>query len=111
MTWKPVLWVGTSREDLKRFPVAVRRRAGHELDLLQRGLDPTDSKPMLVVGPGVQELRIRAGGAFRVFYVAKFEEAIYVLHAFQKRSRRTSRLDIGVAGKRYREVVSRRSRS
>jgi phage-related protein len=108
---KPAFWVGTSRDDLNRFPVAARRRMGYELELLQRGFQPTDFKSMPAVGPGVQELRIRAGGAFRVFYVAKFEEAIYVLHAFQKRSRRTSRADIDLGARRYREVVSSRSGS
>ena len=111
MGWKPVLWVGSSREDLKRFPVAARRRAGHEIDMLQRGLEPTDFKAMPAIGAGVHELRIRAGGAFRVFYVVRFEEAIYVLHAFQKRSRRTSRLDIDLGTSRYHEVTSGRIRT
>jgi phage-related protein len=61
------------------------------------------------VGPGVYELRIRAGGAFRVFYLVKYEEAIYVLHAFQKRSRRTSQFDLDIGAKRYREVGSSRA--
>ena len=108
MGWKPLLWVGSSRDDLRRFPTVARRRAGHELDLLQRGLEPNDFKPMPSVGAGVFELRVRAGGAFRVFYVAKFDEGIYVLHAFQKRSRRTSQLDIDVGATRYREVVRSR---
>jgi phage-related protein len=111
MDSKLVPWVGSSREDLKRFPVAARRRAGHELDTLQRGLHPTDFKAMPAIGAGVHELRIRAGEAFRLFYVVRFEEAIYVLHAFQKRSRRTSRFDIDLGAKRYREVVSGRIRS
>ena len=110
MDWKPLLWVGSSRDDLRPFPVPARRRAGYELDLVQRGFQPTDFKAMPVVGAGVYELRIRAGGAFRVFYVVRFEEALYVLHAFQKRSRRTSQLDIDVGARRYREVVSSRSR-
>jgi len=78
--------------------------------LVQRGFQPTDFKAMPAVGAGVYELRVRAGGAFRVFYVVRFEEAIYVLHAFQKRSRRTSQLDIDIGAKRHREVVSSRSR-
>lgn len=110
MDWKPLLWVGSSRDDLKGFPAPARRRAGYELDLVQRGFQPTDFKPMSSVGAGVFELRVRAGGAFRVFYVVRFEEAIYVLHAFQKRSRRTSQLDIDVGATRYREVVSSRTR-
>ena len=111
MDWKSLLWVGSSLDDLKRFPEPARRRVGHELDLIQRGFQPTDFKSISTVGAGAYELRVRAGGAFRVFYVARFEEGIYVLHAFQKRSRRTSQLDIAVGTKRYREVVSSRSKS
>ena len=68
--------MGTAREAVRAFPASARRRAGHELDLLQQGLEATDVKPMPTVGAGVYELRIRAGGAFRVFYVARFAEAI-----------------------------------
>ena len=84
MTHRPILWAGSAREDLRAFPESARRRAGHELDLLQQGLEPHDFKPMPSIGAGVYELRIRAGGAFRVFYVAKFAEGLYVVHAFQK---------------------------
>jgi len=90
------------------FPPRARRRAGHELDLLQQGLEPTDCKPMPTVGSGVYELRIHAEGAFRVFYVAKFAEGLYVLHAFEKKSQRTARLDIEVATKRYRRLAKER---
>ena len=81
---------------------------GHELDLLQQGLDPTDFKPMPAVGNGVYELRVRLDGAFRVFYVAKFAEGIYVLHAFTKKTRQTARLDIEVGAKRYRHLMEQR---
>lgn len=88
-----------------------RRRAGHELDLIQQGLEPSDFKPMPSVGAGVYELRVRVQGAFRVFYVAKFAEAVYVLHAFQKKSQRTSPLDLDVGATRFRVLlVQRRSR-
>ena len=63
---------------------------------------------MPTVGAGVYELRIRAGGAFRVFYVARFAEAIYVLHAFQKKSQQTARLDVELGAKRYRELIKQR---
>ena len=66
---------------------------------------------MPMVGTGEYELRIRADGAFRVFYVPKFEEGIYVLHAFQKKSRRTSKADLEIGAKRYREVIASRGRS
>ena len=86
---KPVYFVGTSREDLRELPETVQETAGFQLFKVQQGKDPDDWKPMPTVGPGVQELRVRdESGAHRVFYVAKFEEAVYVLHVFQKRSRK-----------------------
>ena len=108
MTRKPVVWSGSAQDDLRAFPRSARRRAGHELDLVQQGIEPTDFKPMPAVGAGAYELRIRAEGAFRVFYVAKFAEAIYVLHAFQKKTRRTAHLDVAVGAKRYRELIKQR---
>jgi phage-related protein len=110
MPHKPLLWTGSAREDLRAFPLSARRRAGHELDLLQQGIEPSDFKPMPTVGAGVYELRVRAEGAFRVFYVAKFAEGLYVLHAFQKKARETARLDLEVGAKRYREVLRQRQR-
>lgn len=109
MTHRPILWAGSAREDLRAFPDSARRRAGQELDLLQQGLEPHDFKPMPSIGAGVYELRIRAGGAFRVFYVAKFAEGLYVLHAFQKKTQQTGRLDVEIGAKRYREILHQRS--
>lgn len=108
MSRKPLYWLGTAREAIRAFPPSARRRAGHELDVLQQGLDATDAKPMPAVGAGVYELRIRAGGAFRVFYVARFAEGIYVLHAFQKKTQQTARLDLELGAKRYRELLMQR---
>lgn len=103
-----MLWVGSALDDLRAFPDAARRRAGQQLDLLQQGLEPHDFKPMPSIGVGVYELRIRAGGAFRVFYVAKFAEGLYVLHAFQKKTRQTGPLDVALGAKRYREILRQR---
>lgn len=108
MSPKPPRWVGTAREAVRAFPASARRRAGHELDLLQQGVEATDAKPMPTVGAGSYELRIRAGAAFRVFYVARFAEAIYVLHAFQKKTQQTARLDLELGAKRYRELIKER---
>lgn len=108
MSRRTLLWVGSARKDLRAFPARARSRAGHELDLLQQGLEPTDCKPMPTVGIGVYELRIRTEGAFRVFYVAKFAEGIYVLHAFEKKTQQTARLDIGIGTKRYRQLMKER---
>jgi len=109
MPHRPIRWVGSALADLRAFPDTARRRAGQELDLRQQGLEPNDFKPMPSVGAGVYELRIRAAGAFRVFYVAKFAEGLYVLHAFQKKTQRTERLDLELAAKRYREILRQRS--
>lgn len=103
---KPVGFLGSALEDLRAFPVAVRREAGHQIDLVQRGLNPDDWKPMNLVGPGVREIRIReAHGAFRVIYVAKFASTVYVLHAFQKKAEKTSARDIELATQRYRDLL------
>ncbi len=103
---KPVEFCGSALDDLRAFPTEVKREAGHQLDQVQRGLDADDWKPMPTVGLGVREIRIRdAAGAFRVIYVAKFTDAIYVLHCFQKKTSKTSRPDLDLATQRYRELV------
>lgn len=101
---KPVAFRGSSLDDLRAFPAAAKREAGHQIDLLQNGQEPDDWKPMATtVGAGAREIRIRdEAGAFRVIYVAKFDDAIYVLHCFQKKTEQTSKPDIDLAAKRYR---------
>lgn len=102
---KPIRFLASAREDLAGFPEEARRRAGHELFMLQVGRAPADFKTMRGGGPGVCEIRVREkAGAFRVLYVATFPEAIYVLHAFQKRSQKTSRSDLQLAARRYRMI-------
>jgi phage-related protein len=86
------------------------RVAGHQLEQVQAGREPRDWKPMPSVGLGVNEIRVRAGDAFRVIYVAKFAEAVYVLHAFQKKSWKTSRGDIELARQRFRTLIEERRR-
>jgi phage-related protein len=105
---KPVAWLGDSRDRLRRFPQAARREMGYQLSLVQAGRPPTDWKPMTVVGPGVIEIRVHANGEYRIFYTAKFEDAVYVLHVFSKKSRKTSALDVELGKRRYREVLERR---
>ena len=93
-------------DDLRAFPLMARREAGHQIDQVQQGIEPDDWKPMPRVGSGVQEIRIRdAGGAFRVIFVAKFAAAVYVLHCFQKKTQKTSKSDLDLAEKRYRELT------
>ena len=102
---KPVVWMGDSLEQVRAFPPLARQGAGVELALVQAGEAPSDWKPMPAVGLGVNEIRVHAGGAFRMIYVAKFIEAIYVLHAFQKKSRKTSRSDLDLARRRFRALA------
>ncbi len=87
------------------FPEDARHDAGYQLDKVQRGEQPDDFKPMPSVGKGAEEIRIaEESGAYRVIYVARRAEAVYVLHAFQKKTRATSRHDIEVARKRFAQV-------
>ena len=103
---KPVEFRGSALEDLRAFPGAARREAGYQLDQVQHGREPDDWKPINTVGQGMREIRIRdAAGAFRVMYVAKFENAVYVLHCFQKKTQKTSKADLNLAAQRYRELL------
>jgi phage-related protein len=102
---KAARFVGSARSDLAAFPEEARRRVGHELFMVQVGREPADFRPMPRVDPGVYELRVRDDtGAFRVIYVAKFEDAVYVLHTFQKKTRKTLRADIELAQRRYKLI-------
>jgi phage-related protein len=92
--------------DLREFPSAARRSAGHQIDQVQQGLEPDDWKPMSTVGKGVREIKIRGeDGAFRVIYVAQLGDAIYVLHCFQKKTQKTRKADLDLATRRYRDLV------
>ena len=102
---KELRFVGTSLDDLSRFPPEAKRAAGFELWQVQNGLEPSDWKPLNDVGIGAREIRIHVGGAWRVIYVAKFAEAVYVLHAFGKKTQRTRQSDIDLAAKRYRSIA------
>jgi phage-related protein len=106
---KQIRWVGSAYEDLLAFPKEARKEAGFQLGKVQAGLEPTDWKPFDEVGSGTKEIRIReASGIYRVMYVAKFEEAIYVLHSFQKKTQATNKQDKAMAAARYRAVVKMR---
>lgn len=103
---KEIRWVGSAYDDLRAFPAGIRRDAGFQLSKVQAGLDPDDWKPFDDIGSGAREILLRdQNGAFRVMYVAKFEEAVYVLHCFQKKTQTTSRHDKSIASARYRAVV------
>jgi len=106
---KQIRWVGSAYDDLLAFPKDARKEAGFQLGKVQAGLEPTDWKPFDDVGAGTREIRIRdSTGIYRVMYVAKFEEAVYVLHCFQKKTQVTTEQDRAIAAARYRAVVNMR---
>ena len=99
-----MLWRGSSYKDLLSFPDEARREAGYQLGFIQLGFEPSDWKPMSSIGLGVKEIRIHVKGEFRVLYIAKYKETIYVLHAFQKKSQKTPNRDMDIAKTRLREL-------
>ncbi len=94
---KPIEFCGHSLKAIKGFPVLVRHEVGYELDKVQRGLTPSDWKPMPTVGKGAREIRIHEHGQYRVVYLATYGKIIYVLHAFRKKTRKTRQSDIRLA--------------
>lgn len=106
---KALRWLGSSYADLLAFPYEPRKTAGFQLGKVQAGLEPDDWKPFIEPGAGVREIRIRdSQGIYRILYVAKFEEAIYVLHCFQKKTQATSQQDKQIAQARYRALLQER---
>ena len=103
-----VIFLGSSRDDVGAFPEDARREVGFQIDRVQRGLNPNDWKPMPTIGIGVREIRVReASGAFRVIYVATRADAVYVLHAFAKKTQATSKRDVDLAAARLKDLVRR----
>lgn len=103
---KPIEFRGSSLSDLRAFPLSARRDAGYQLDLVQQGLAPDDWKSMNTVGRGVKEIRIHdVAGAFRVIYLARLGDAVYVLHCFQKKTAKTRQADLDLAAQRYRDLL------
>lgn len=103
---KPLRFLGDSLKCLREFPEQAKQDAGYQLDRVQRGERPADFKPMPIIGKGVEELRIRdESGIYRVIYTARVADAVYVLHAFQKKTQATARRDIEVAKSRYAELT------
>lgn len=103
---KPIRFLGDSLKRLRDFPEDAKQDAGYQLDRVQRGMQPDDFKPMTVIGKGVEELRVwDDSGTYRVVYTARLAEAIYVLHAFHKKTQATSKQDIEIAKARYTELM------
>lgn len=108
MAREELFWVGASRDDVRDFPADARRDAGHQPHLVPLGLEPSEWKPMPSVGTGVNEIRIHTEVEHRLLYIAKIPEAGYVLHALEKRSRKTPRRDLALAQPRLRDVIQSR---
>jgi phage-related protein len=102
---KRLEFLGDSLEQLRDFPETARKEAGVQLHKIQLGLEPSDWKPMATVGHGVREIRIQdEAGAFRVLYITTMEDAVFVLHAFQKKTQRTAKRDLDLAAARLRRI-------
>ena len=102
---KQIVWIGDCKEAVREFPGEARREAGFQLSKIQNGEDPDDWKPMSTIGVGVREIRIRdRSGAFRVIYIARYAGALYVLHAFHKKTQATRTSDIELARDRYKAL-------
>ena len=103
---KPVIFLGDSLDRIREFGAMARREAGYQIDKVQSGREPADWKPLKTVGAGAREIRIRdATGAYRVVYVANIANAVYVLHAFNKKTRATAARDLELAAKRYAQLI------
>lgn len=103
---KPVRFLGDSLKRLREFPDSAKQDAGYQLDLVQRGGQADDFKPMASIGKGVEEIRVRDdSGAYRVVYTARLADAVYVLHCFQKKTQATSKRDIDIAKERFAELI------
>ena len=103
---KPVRFLGDSLKRLREFPEVAKQDTGYQLDKVQKGQQPDDFKPMSSIGKGVEEIRVRdETGIYRTIYTARFADAVYVLHAFQKKTQMTSKSDIDIAKERYTEMI------
>lgn len=100
-------FLGRSLQAICEFPADPKREAGHQLDRVQNGREPNDWKPMTSIGQGVREIRIRNEGQYRVIYVAKYSDVIYVLHAFLKKTKKTNKKDIDAAKRELQKLRAR----
>lgn len=101
---KPLKFAGSALADLRDFPLEARRAAGYQLSQVQLGFEPSDWKPLSRISPGVHEIRIHKKGEFRVIYISRFHGVVYVLHAFQKKTRKISQKDIDLSKARLKII-------
>ena len=105
---KNIIWLGKTLQLVKKYEINLRREIGYNIDRVQRGLDPVDWKPIVGAGHGVREIRIHEENEYRILYVAKFEDIIYILHSFIKKTQQTAKRDIDIAKKHYSEILEMR---
>ena len=106
---KSIVWVGSAKKDLQQnFSSEARKEAGYQIYRIQSGLDPKDWKPMLAVGSAVREIRIHTENEYRILYIAGFEDALFILHAFVKKTQKTSRRDLELAKERFGLIMKER---
>src|SRR6266436_6226134 len=105
---RPLLWVASSKRDFREFPAQVQDDLGFQLYLAQTGQHPPSAKPLKVLGSGTVELVDNFDGdTYRAVYTVRFESAVYVLHAFKKKSKqgiKTPQSDIELIKRRLREA-------
>ena len=107
---KPAFFLGDSRVVIRDFPADACQDAGYQIGLVQEGKEPLNWKPLPIVGPGAREIRVRdPSGAYRVIYTANFPEAVYVLHAFQKKTPATPKRELDLAARRLALLNRQRS--
>ncbi len=103
---KEIEFLGNSLRAIREFPRDARQAAGRQLAKVQNGNPPEDFKPMPEIGKGVEEIRVRdQSGIYRVIYTARLADAVYVLHAYQKKTMQTSSQDIEIARKRFKKLM------
>ena len=107
---KNIIWLGNSKKSVDLFSKEARKEIGFELYALQTGRKPSNYKPMSSIGLGVEEIKISLENQYRVIYVAKFAEGVYVLHAFIKKTQQTSKADLEIARKNYQELLFSRKK-
>lgn len=101
---RDVVWLGDTRKVARGLPTPVKQALGVQLMMVQSDLAPMDWKPLKAVGPGVREIRVSVGGAYRLIYTARYKGAVYVLHIFEKKRQKTSKADIDLARQRLAEL-------
>jgi phage-related protein len=107
---RSVVWLGNSRKNIREFPQEVQKAVGYALQLVQAGETPLDAKPFKGVGSGVYEIVKRYDtDTYRAVYAVKIGEKIYVLHAFQKKSKKgikTPQTDVDLIKQRYKDALA-----